>query len=251
MRWLLGVIAAGAMAGPMLAADQKLGLPVGVAIVSPDVKVIYAPAKGGGIEALDLATGKVIWTNKDAHKLAGVTDKFVFTWTGDDKKAHVFRVLAVDAATGKTIGRSDPITLPEWASTQKTWGRTFRIAAKADGDGALVYWHAGAFYAGGARPSPEIEAAARKNEFGVTKIDFKTGKTTLTNAKPKDEDFQYGPGAFHDKIHDYEFVLNEEIPGFRPGVGGMMTKVTLIVRKNDQDLWKRELAGNPFSPPPP
>lgn len=250
MRWRLGVIAAWVMAGPLLAADPKPGWPVGVAMVSPDVKVIYAPAKAGGIEALDLATGKVIWTNKDANKLAGVTDKFVFTWIGDDKKAHVFRVLAVDAATGKTIGKSDPITLPEWASTQKTWGRTFRIAAKADSDGALVYWHAGAFYAGGARPSPEIEAAARKNEFGVTKIDFKTGKTTLTEAKPKDEDFEYGPGSFRDKIHDYEFVLNEEIPGFRPGAG-MMTKVTLIVRKNDQDLWKRELAGNPFSPPPP
>ncbi|MCS6866748.1 MAG: hypothetical protein RMJ56_09100 [Gemmataceae bacterium] len=250
MRWILGALAAWATAGPMPAADSKPGLPVGVAIVSPDVKVIYAPAKTGGIEALDLATGKVLWLNKDANKLAGVSDKFVFTWTSDDKKPNVFRVLALDAATGKTIGQSEPMTLPEWASTRKTWGRTFRIAARAEGEGAVVYWHAGAFYAGGARPSPEIEAAARKNEMGATKIDFKTGKTTPLDTKPKDDDFQYGPGALHDKIHDYEFVLNEEIPGFRPGAA-MMTKVTLVVRKNGQDLWKRELAGNPFSPPPP
>jgi hypothetical protein len=239
---------------PLPAADDKpaAGVPVaGVGVASADQKAVFVPAKDGGVEAVDLATGKVLWTNKEAGKLAGASDKLVFAWAGDEKKTNAFRVVAIDAATGKTAGKSDPIQIPNWATTAKTWGRTFRTAARADGDGALVAWHAGAFYAGGARPTPEIEAAARKSELGLAKVDFKSGKVTPANGNPKDDDFKAGPaGGGVNKLGDYEFRMEEQIPGFKAGAP-RVTKVTFTVLKGGKELWKRELAGNPWNPPPP
>lgn len=38
---------------------------------------MFLPAKDGGIEAVDLATGTLAWTNKDAATLAGASDEMV------------------------------------------------------------------------------------------------------------------------------------------------------------------------------
>jgi len=234
---------------PALAAEPSAGTPIaGVGVVSVDQKLVFLPGKEG-VEAVDLATGKVLWTNKDAGKLAGASDKLVFAWSGDAKKANTFRVFAIDPATGKTVGKSEPIAMPDWAMTAKIHGHTFRTAAKADGEGAVVVWQAGTFYAGGANPTQEILEAAKKDASGVVKIDFKAGKNTIENRKPKEDEFNTSPlGTFQPKLGDYEFRTSEQLPGLKPG---SVTKVTFTVLKNGKELWSRELAGNPFSPPPP
>jgi hypothetical protein len=240
-------------ASPVCAADAPApGVPVGVGMVSGDQKAVFLPAKDGGIEAIDLAKGTVLWTNKDANKLAGASGKLVFAWVGEEKKANAFRIIAVDAESGKTVHKSDPIALPDWAVTGKTWGRTFRTAARGDAESVTVAWQAGAFYAGGAAPTPEIEAAARKNESGLVKVELKTGKVTPANGKPKDDDFKAGPaGVGTNKVGEYEFREVEHIPGFKPGMPVTKTTITLTVLKGDKEVWKRDLAGNPWSPPPP
>lgn len=222
----------------------------GGALVSADAKFIFAPAKSGGIEALDLATGKVMWTNTDAKRLAGASDKLVIGWAGDEKKPNTFRVIVIDAATGKTVTKSDAFEMPEWAATARTWGRSFRIAAHADA-APIVVWQANAFYAGGARPTPEIEAAARKEAAGAVSIDLKTGKLAALDRKPKEDEFKPGPeGRVIARLGPYEFQAREMDPRPRPGVP-MVTTVTLTVLKGKAELWKRELAGNPWSPPRP
>lgn len=227
------------------------GLPVGGgAFASHDTRRVFVPAKDGVILALDMATGKEIWKSVAAPKLAGVSDKLVVAWAADEKKPNTFRVVALDAATGKTVTKSDPIPLPEWATTVKTWGQNFTLAARAEGDAVVVVWRANAFYAGGARPTPEIEAAARKEAVGIVTIDLKTGKVAAVDRKPKPDEFKYGPDGFNAKVGDYGFQVSEMTPRFKPGVP-MVTTVTLTVLKGKDELWKRELAGNPWSPPPP
>lgn len=239
---------------PLYAADTpKVGTPVvGVGVVSAaDQTMVFLPAKGGGIEAVDLARGLTLWKNTDADKLAGASAAVVFAWVADSKNPHSFRVVAIDAGTGRTNGKSDPIKLPDWATTAKVGGRSFRTAARVQGETVTVAWEARAFYYGGAAPSPEILAAAKKDASGLVQVNFRTGKVTPANGKPKEEDFKVGPaGAFNSKVGDYEFRIEEQIPGFKPGAE-RMTKVTLTVLKGKKELWKRELAGNPWSPPPP
>ena len=57
-------------------------------------------------------------------------------------------------------------------------------------------------------------------------------------------------GGIDPKVGEYEFQTTEMTPRLKPGVP-MVTTVTLKVLKGKTELWKRELAGNPWSPPPP
>ena len=82
--------------------------------------------------------------------------------------------------------------------------------------------------------------------MGVVSVDLKTGKATVEDRKPKAEEY----GATAAKVGAIEYRLDEQTPGFKPGAA-MVTKVTLSALKDDKLLWKRELAGNPWSPPPP
>ena len=93
-----------------------------------------------------------------------------------------------------------------------------------------VVWQANTFYYGGAAPTEEIVE----------------GKPTVEDRKPKAEEY----GASAAKVGEIEFKLEEQLPGFKPGAA-MVTKVTLSASKGGKSLWKRELAGNPWSPPPP
>ncbi len=248
MTRLLAVALVLAGGAHLVAADGPTPV-VGVGLVSVDQTAVFVSARAGGVEALDLTTGKVQWTNKDAGKPVGGSDKLVFAWVGGGpKKAHTFRVLALDATTGKEVGKSDPIEMPDWATTEKVGGRTFRVAARADGaGGAVVAWEAGAFYFGGAAPTEEILAAAKKDAGAVVSVNFDTGKLTVTKDKPKDDDFKSAPGGdFNNKVGVFDFSVDEEIPD-KPGT----TRVRLTVRKDKKVVWIRDLAGNPWNPPPP
>jgi hypothetical protein len=59
-------------ARPLRAADDdKSTTPVllpGGGIADPDGKVGYFPSVAGGIEAVDLATGKVLWDSREANR---------------------------------------------------------------------------------------------------------------------------------------------------------------------------------------
>jgi hypothetical protein len=238
MTRILAAVALFVAVAPLRAADFA---------VSPDNKMVFVSAKGGGIEAIDLAFGKIIWSNKTANKVAAASNKMAFGWMADEKKPNVFRVLALDAMIGRELGKSDPIEMPDWATTAKTHGRTFWVGARDDGDLAIVAWEAGAFYAGGAAPTPEILAAAKKDAAAVVWVKFDTGKVTPLKDKKKEDYFKAPkPGD----NGGYELSVDEQLPDPKPGAE-KVTKVTLTVKKDGRQLWSRELAGNPWNPPPP
>lgn len=236
-----------ALAALLAGAAPALAVGPGAAI-SADLKLIFVPAKGG-IEAINLETGKTLWSNTGAANIAGVSSGAVFAW-GAGKKANEFVVFAFDGATGKPLGKSDPIEMPDWATTERVHGRTFALAVRGDGEAAHVAWKAGAFYAGGAAPTREILAAAKKDAGGVVAVLFAKGKVTVAKDKSADDVFKAAAPKPTDPKVGYAFRINEEVPGFKPGAP-MLTKVTLTVTKDGKDLWSRELPGNPWSPPPP
>lgn len=236
------VLLAALIAADPAPAGQWVGPDV---VASPDGKLVFARGKDG-VEAIDLATGKVVWVNKTANRLAGASGTTVVAWVSDEKTPNAFRVVGLDAVTGKVLGTSAPIKMPDWATTQKQGGRSFRIGATANGGKVAIAWQANAFYFGGARPSPEIEAEARKEAVGVASVDLATGKVATEDRKPREDEF----GTFKTTIGALELLVAEDVPEFKPGAA-MVTKVTLAAMKDGKVFWTRELAGNPWSPPPP
>jgi hypothetical protein len=133
-------------------------------------KTGFFPNTIGGIDALDLATGKVLWSSKEANRPLVATNNRLFV-----QKGAAIHVLDT-ADKGKLILEAKPLGFPGWVSVDVAYGRSFRSSASVEGKTLWLSWEARAFYAGGAPPPPEIEKAARKEAAGVARIDLDTGK---------------------------------------------------------------------------
>ena len=177
----LFAVAAGAPAAPVPPADPApsfVSIPGG--IVDPGNKVVYVTGESGNIEALNLEDGKLLWDSKDATKPLAVAGKKLIAQAPEKGKANAVRVVVLDGAEkGKKVLESDAVTFPDWVATGLAHGRSFASSAVLERNDLLLKWDARAWYAGGARPTPEIEKAARKEAHGVARVNLESGKVEM------------------------------------------------------------------------
>jgi hypothetical protein len=149
----------------------------GPGVADPAAKIGFFCSATGGIDALELTNGKLLWTSKEANRPLLATEDRLFAQKDVSGKANQIRIVVLDLTKhGKRVLESEVITLPDWVSVNVAYGRSYRSSSKFDGDSLLVSWEARAFYAGGAAPTPAILKAARKEASGVMRIDVVTGK---------------------------------------------------------------------------
>jgi hypothetical protein len=143
-------------------------------------KIGYVVNEKGGVSALNLEDGKELWTIEGPAKpLAVFENRLVIQIPAKDKGNEV-RVDIVDTTEhGKLVRKSDAIVFPDWVVTGLTHGRTFSSSGWIDGKSLYLKWEARAFYAGGARPTPDIEKAAKKEASGVAAVDLESGKVGM------------------------------------------------------------------------
>jgi outer membrane protein assembly factor BamB len=147
----------------------------GGGVSSPDRKTGYFSAEKGGIEAVELSTGKTLWASKEASRPLIAGDKTIYAQVSIPKKGNAVRVIALDM-DGKKVLQSEPIVFPDWVSVEVAYGRTFASAAVLKQGELLLVWEARTHYAGGAVPPPEVEEAARKEASGIAKVNLESGK---------------------------------------------------------------------------
>jgi hypothetical protein len=176
---LLALLAAPAAADEAKPAVQFI--PGGVADAAG--KKGFVANASGGVDALDLETGKPLWTYKDGGKPLAVVGNRVLVQAKDKDKGNVLRVVFIDVAEGTKVKESDPIELPSWAVIEegRGAGHSFASSARLDGD-LLVSWQATQFYWGGAAPSPEVLKATNKNAGGVARVNVESGKVEMLDA---------------------------------------------------------------------
>jgi hypothetical protein len=183
-------------AAPMPAdAPGSYGQPVaGVAILSPDGTRLYVPNRIGGLDAIELATGKQLWHHEGTSNLALATADRVAVWAPLAYKRHLFNVVLLDAKTGKPLVTSAAIGIPNDLATGPAPGKSFKAAARLGGDILTVYWEAEAHYWGGTPPPTPNTDEIKVN--GAVEIDTKTGRVTPTrDYKVKPEHFATAPVA--------------------------------------------------------
>src|SRR5438270_912813 len=97
------------------AADDFVKIPGGVADAAGKVGYVQSPK--GGVDALDLATGKVLWSSAEfARPVALVKDQLVVQ-VPEKGKANAVRLVVLDAGKQGERGRaSDVIQFPDWVS---------------------------------------------------------------------------------------------------------------------------------------
>lgn len=142
-------------------------------------EVGYFPAAKGGLEAIDLTTGKLLWTSEEASSPLAVDGSRLYARAIVKGKPNELRVVALTTKGGKLDLKSDPVELPDWVAIGSQHGRLFATGASPDKGGLLLSWEARGWYSGGIAPSPKMQADARKSASGSVRVDLETGKVRV------------------------------------------------------------------------
>ena len=208
-------------------------------------KIGFFPNTSGGIDALDLKTGKILWTVAEVDRPLLASDARLIAQSG---KTNKIRIVILDIPTGKRIVESDEIALPDWATVGTAYGRSFHSAAKIGDKDVSVRWQANAFYAGGARPTPKIEEAARKNAIGVARIDLATGKVENLSADDAKK-FAMPDVKFAPQLDTLTIAVNDTAKN--PKMPFQMRRVLRVTDSTSGATWEREIAAPIILPPRP
>lgn len=148
-------------------------LPQGLA--DPTGRLGFFAAADGGIECIDLASGKVLWQTHEAQRPLLLDGDHLLAQAGT--KRNRLRILRLDVKHhGECDFESDPLVFPAWVIPSEAPGHSFAAHWNLDKHHLVLHWQASARYAGTTRPTPEEESAARKHESGIARIDLRTGQ---------------------------------------------------------------------------
>jgi hypothetical protein len=277
LRSLCGLAVAVAVAVPSLAADDAqdpLWLPGGVSDAVG--KIGYLSNPKGGLVAVDLEKGDVLWESKDANRPLAVVGKQLAALAVEKDKQNVLRVVVVDTeAKGKKLRESTAITLPDWAvvgsgldHTQA--GKTFTARAQSAKGDLLLNWVARSRYYGGAAPNPEILKRTNKDASGIAKVTLESGKVEMLPADDKKEtkspyvEVAKLPKEVQEVARREQWQIGTVIGPRaygkvqkaalgKPGAfGGMQTSLVQAVDlKTGKLLWERVYEEQRILPPPP
>jgi hypothetical protein len=166
------------------------GRPFPFGVVAADGRTAYVSDDAGGVEAVELASGKVLWAALDTEKktrpdiwerrrpaqpLALDGDRLAVL-IGVEGQANAARVVVLDVGRrGQQVLSTDPIRFPDWVSVGLDYGRTFDARGQMHKGDLYVRWEAHAFYDSGPPPTPEILAQAKKDAVGVARVNLESG----------------------------------------------------------------------------
>ncbi len=135
----------------------------------------YLSSATQGIEAVDLLTGDVLWSSQEAEIPLLIANDHLYAQAGT--KRNRLRVLAYDLTRkGEVVLESDPVVFPDWVVTADVPGRSFKSTWHLERDYLVLCWQARAWYQGKTKPTPAMDAAARKQVDGMVRIHLRTGQ---------------------------------------------------------------------------
>jgi hypothetical protein len=159
-----------ALAPAAAAAPPAVPLPCGVADVAGRTGFLANP--DGGVDAVDLATGDLLWDTKDARRPLLAADDRLFAWA--PAKANSLRVVVLDLThKGKRLLESDPVVLPDGVNLEEATCRSFVTRARLEKDRLTLEWETRA------------DGSKSRTAGGQATIDVETGKVeTAATDKP-------------------------------------------------------------------
>jgi hypothetical protein len=162
-----------ASAPSLLPIRKPILLPCGIA--DPAGRTGFFASAAGGIEAIDLRTGEVLWDTPEAQRPLVVLGTRLLAQAGVQRNR--LRILVFDLTqNGHCVLESDPVILPDWVVTADAPGRSFDAHWHLDRNHLVLSWQAAAWYAGAARPTARQEEAAHKRASGTASINLDTGQ---------------------------------------------------------------------------
>jgi hypothetical protein len=177
---LLVLCAGGARAGSK---EAVVPIPFHDGVLDADTRTAFVSSPKGGIQAIQLSDGKILWTNDSALAQPWLV-------AGPRLIARGERVLVIDVATGKLLRQCDALDLPKPKVPERCTVSFPLWNPRANGDTLQANWYAVAHIdRSKGRPFPfqEWTAFNKAVPTGTVSINLQTGKTTdQTEAKTTD-----------------------------------------------------------------
>lgn len=143
---------------------EPVYLPRGVASL-PDQMAFIANFQGG-IDALTLSDGRLLWHTNAASVplLADEGRLFAYTISSDD----VIKIIVLNTKNkGAVIRESAPIRLLEGENKIGSPGQSLEMEATLQGDRMLARWRVRSIYDGGAPPPDDVRTKLSKEFSGI------------------------------------------------------------------------------------
>ncbi len=149
-------------------------LPGGVA--DADGKKGYLQDANGSIKAVSLSSGATLWKTSMTGKPVIVVGNRLIVLLTDSEKPNVLRLLVLDTSESGHLSRqSSPVVLPEWIMADGMRGQRLLTRVSLEKELLILDWQANSFYAGGARPTPEMLRRMQRFEAGRFRISLHDG----------------------------------------------------------------------------
>jgi hypothetical protein len=161
---------------------QAKAIPLPCGLADPAGRTGFFASASGGIEAVELKTGELLWQSSEAQRPLLVSGTRLIAQAGF--KRNRLRILVFDLTqNGECVLESDPVVLPAWVVVADAPGRSFDAHWQLDRNQVVLSWEANAWYAGMEKPTAQEQAAARKHAAGTARIDLDTGQVELGPAE--------------------------------------------------------------------
>src|SRR5918912_2862566 len=107
----------------------------------------FVPNRAGGIDALDLATGRVLWSTAEAPTPVALVGRTLVALAPDRVRRNALRVVTFDVEDkGRRLRVSDAVVFPDWVSVTTAPGRSFTTDSWVDRGKLLIRWEARGWY---------------------------------------------------------------------------------------------------------
>lgn len=186
-RWSVSTLILATLASTLSTPAWASAVPLGDGVVVDSARgVAYLTNPGGQMEAVELGHGKVVWSAKMAAKPLAADAGRVVAQVESEVDGSL-EIASFDAASGKPGKMKTKVELPSNVKAQlrDTPGKSFRAAARLDGDELVVSWLATAAsrdgVARGYLPSieeggdPVAAAGSVERLAGAVQVDLDSG----------------------------------------------------------------------------
>jgi hypothetical protein len=177
-------VVSASLAAALLAAEPPpppAAQPLPCGVTDPGGRTGFFANAKGGIDAVDLASGDLLWDLDGAKWPALAEGDRLFAWA--PVNGNGLRVLALDRTqAGRRLLESEPVFFPDWVSVEEAPGRSFSARWRLEKGALVLDWEARAWFVG-AHATPQAEADARRFADGRVRIDVETGKAESASAE--------------------------------------------------------------------
>lgn len=159
------------------ARERKIVLPGGVADAGG--RTGFFTNARGGIDAVDMSTGELLWDTIEAEVPLQVMDDRLIAQAGT--RRNRIRILIFDLTRrGECLFESDVVVFPDWVVTGEAPGHSFACCWRLEQARLLLDWEARAWPAHKMRLS-EARKAPVQHAWGRAVIDLGSGQVRMTD----------------------------------------------------------------------